>query len=166
MSFGLTRGNKQRGLRRASTAQDPAKLQTIRRRWRVTGVPRDWACDDLCQFLKDWGFEDVSVDERMPRRKQTAWAFSAIADREIDYRVVDLTTGSLEATRIDRGRQTSHAKALPLEWKQHFKETTGKPKGNGNAATAPAAEEMVIDGGNDHERLANESQAVWPSYGG
>ena len=72
VSIGLTRGNKQLGLIRASTAQDLAKAQTIRRRWRVTGLPRDWACDDLCQFLKDWGFEDVSVDERMPWRKQTA----------------------------------------------------------------------------------------------
>ena len=122
-TFGLARGYRQVGLRRAATEEDKTRPRTVRRLWRAAGIPRDWSFEDVELFVAEAGFKQVDIDQRAPWRGATAWTFKATMGVEVDFKAIPIDDdGSVELTRLGRHTSTPEVRSLPMEWKQVFSE--------------------------------------------
>lgn len=161
--FGLARGHRQLGVRKASTPEDLARPKVVRRRWRATGVPRDWSLEDIQGYVTECGLENVEIEERSPWRGTSAWSFRASAEADVDFMSFDLEDGALELTRLGGDRPVRNDRALPLELKQVFKPArqgskdrlkSERPRPARAGADAEEPEgNMAVDAGNDRPRL-------------
>ena len=118
--FGLACGSRNLGIRRPVTPDDAPGTRLVRRRWRITAVPRDWGFEQIEALLSQGGFGNVELREKMPWRGGTAWTFTAEMDVTIDYRVLSDGSTDFEVARLGRNHAPSEARALPMEWRQHF----------------------------------------------
>ena len=118
--FGLARGSRNLGIRRPVTPDDAPGTRLVRRRWRITAVPRDWGFEQIEALLSQGGFGNVELREKMPWRGGTAWTFTAEMDVTIDYRVLSDGSTDFEVARLGRNHAPSESRALPMEWRQHF----------------------------------------------
>ncbi|CAE7777915.1 unnamed protein product, partial [Symbiodinium sp. CCMP2456] len=145
--FGLARGHRQLGVRKASTPEDLARPKVVRRRWRATGVPRDWSLEDIQGYVTGVGWRMLRLRRGLPGEAP----------------LLDLEDGALELTRLGGDRPVRNDRALPLELKQVFKPARQGPKDRLKserprpARAGADAEEpegsMAVDAGNDRPRL-------------
>ena len=120
--FGLAWGMSQLGVRRAATAADADRPRTVFRTWRISGIPHDWAFEDVETFLSDASFEEVTLQERRPWRNGcTCWVFRARAAVDYDFFSTVIDDQPVEAVRLGKDRTAVKATPLPAERAQVFK---------------------------------------------
>ncbi|CAE7806420.1 CHLP [Symbiodinium sp. CCMP2592] len=143
--FGLAWGMSQLGVGRAATTADAERPRTVFRSWRLTGIPRDWAFEDVETFLGDASFEEVELHERRPwRNGTTCWVFKARAAADYDFFSTVIAEQLVEAVRL--GLQ-ARGKARGEETVGHFGDRAAKV-----SSPPPAASEMQVESG-DAPRL-------------
>jgi len=118
--FGIARGTRNLGIRRPVSPEDAPGTRLVKRRWRLSAVPREWGYEQVEALLVQAGFGQAELREKVPGRGGTTWIFAAEMDVSSDYRVLSDGTNNFEATRLGRNHKASETRALPSEWRQQF----------------------------------------------
>ena len=153
------------GIRRPATGADRAQPKERRSRWRATGFPRHWTCEDVELCLAASTFERVEMHEKVPWRRAAAWVFMATAPSSLDFQVIQISvpgsTESLEVecSQLSRRLGKQEGRALSFEWKQVHLQGSQRQRRRQSDAERPsccrcggrrpnhAAEDMDVEAG-------------------